>query len=54
MPEVFDINKSSERQAEKWFWAELNSVCLQCSCKCKQSAKVKLIQCVKFLKINNI
>lgn len=32
----------------KWFWEELNPLCIRCIHNCKQSAKVKIIACKKF------
>jgi hypothetical protein len=47
-----DINMASctEKQFEKWYWAELNAICLECKEGCKQSAKVTLMACPLFVK----
>ena len=51
MTEKVDINTMSDRQAEKWFWSDINKICLDCVNKCKQSSKITLMQCLKFKKI---
>jgi len=53
MSENFNTENCTEKQFEKWFWEDLNTICLSCKNDCKQSSKVKLT-CAKFLKMENL
>jgi len=39
-----------EKKFEKKFWGKLNEICIKCSKTCKQSAKVKILECPSFEK----
>jgi hypothetical protein len=42
-------NKISDRQMEKEYWKEKNKICMQCINKCKQSSKVSVLSCTKYV-----
>jgi len=43
--EKLNIENSTTKQYEKWFWKDFNKTCIECINNCKQSSKVKLLNC---------
>jgi hypothetical protein len=41
----------TKKEFEKWWWAFYNKKCIDCKKSCKQSFKVKIIQCKGYEKI---
>ena len=46
---VSATDKISSKQQEKEFWKDKNERCLKCQCTCKQSSKVSVLNCPKYV-----
>ena len=49
---VHDIPLNMEpKDFKSYFWSEYNTICKKCKSSCKQSYKVKLVQCPHYKEI---